>query len=124
MLCSLCSSQLIGLLNDIYIPAAIPFYNKLQRLIVEDKERLDVLVVDIASFGGHMIAELSKLPTIINSPTLLPTLTSTNYPSWGSGYRREMTWWESCLNIFQVSGSQLRSDEIAFISDIVNTTSH
>ena len=93
--------KVIGLLNDVYMPLAVPFMEKLQLLIVEDKERLDALVVDIASFGGHMIAELSKIPTIINSPTLLPTLSSSNYPSWGSGYRTGMTWWESCLNIFQ-----------------------
>ena len=67
---------MITLFNEICLPATMPLYHRLKKLIAEDSKSLDVVVVDISSLGGHLLAESSKLPTIINSPSLLPLLTT------------------------------------------------
>ncbi|GMI00804.1 hypothetical protein TrLO_g13547 [Triparma laevis f. longispina] len=91
--------SLITLFNDVYLPATMPFHKTLKSMLTEDSVILDLLVVDVASLGGHLLAESSKVPTIINSPTLLPILSTSKFPSWGTSHQSGMGIWEACLNI-------------------------
>ena len=56
--------SLITLFNDVYLPATMPFHERLKTLLTEDSVLLDVLVVDVATLGGHLLAESSKVSNI------------------------------------------------------------
>ncbi|GMI37808.1 hypothetical protein TrCOL_g7935 [Triparma columacea] len=91
----------LNLAHDIYLSATVPLYLRLKGIIGCDPPK--AVFVDLLSFGGHLAVEQLKIPSLVNSPTLLPDLGtgswSSYYPSFGTGYGSNMTLVEKCWNL-------------------------
>ena len=83
----------LNLAHDIYLSATVPLYLRLKGIIGCDPPK--AVFVDLLSFGGHLAVEQLKIPSLVNSPTILPDLGtgswSSYYPSFGTGYGSNMT---------------------------------
>jgi UDP:flavonoid glycosyltransferase YjiC (YdhE family) len=91
---------ILKMFNDIYVPAAEPMYEALYPVVSASPP--DIVIVDIASIGGHDLVHKLQLPYIINSPSILLDMghNPSYVPAWGTGFSIHMSLWNRCMNLF------------------------
>jgi hypothetical protein len=89
---------LLKLLNDVYLPLALPLYEPLLSILQEADP--DLLVLDIGTLGAADVAATLDVPFVLNSPTLLFHLDAwpSWLPAWGTGFSVHMSLLQRCLN--------------------------
>ncbi|RHZ18492.1 hypothetical protein DYB37_004816 [Aphanomyces astaci] len=90
---------ILNMFNDIYIPTAQPMFDALFPVVSLDPP--DLVVVDIATIGGHDLVHKLGLPYLVNSPSILFDIggTPSYVPAWGTGFSIHMSLWNRCMNL-------------------------
>ncbi|RQM26127.1 hypothetical protein B5M09_003050 [Aphanomyces astaci] len=90
---------ILNMFNDIYIPTAQPMFDALFPVVSLDPPNL--VVVDIATIGGHDLVHKLGLPYLVNSPSILFDIggTPSYVPAWGTGFSIHMSLWNRCMNL-------------------------
>ncbi|ETV91454.1 hypothetical protein H310_13995 [Aphanomyces invadans] len=90
---------ILNIFNDIYIPTAQPMFDALYPVVSLDRPHL--VVVDIATIGGHDLVHKLGLPYVVNSPSILFDIggTPSYVPAWGTGFSIHMSLWNRCMNL-------------------------
>ncbi|KAF0712807.1 Aste57867_4673 [Aphanomyces stellatus] len=90
---------ILNMFNDVYIPTAQPMYDALYPVVSQNMP--DLVVVDIATIGGHDLVHKLQLPYLVNSPSTLFDMggTPSYVPAWGTGFSIHMSLWNRCMNL-------------------------
>ncbi|OQR90441.1 hypothetical protein THRCLA_09340 [Thraustotheca clavata] len=90
---------ILNMFNEIYVPAAQPMYDALYPVVSNNKP--DLVIIDIATIGGHDLVHKLNLPYLVNSPSILFDMggTPSYVPAWGTGFSIYMTLWNRCMNL-------------------------
>ncbi|EQC38445.1 hypothetical protein SDRG_04154 [Saprolegnia diclina VS20] len=90
---------ILNMFNDIYVPTAQPMYDALYPSI--SASRPDLVILDIATIGGHDLVHKLQLPYLVNSPSILFDMggTPSYVPAWGTGFSIHMSLWNRCMNL-------------------------
>ncbi|OQR98552.1 hypothetical protein ACHHYP_08364 [Achlya hypogyna] len=90
---------ILNMFNEIYVPAAQPLYDALYPAVSASPP--DLVVVDIATIGGHDLVHKLNLPYLVNSPSILFDMggTPSYVPAWGTGFSIHMSLWNRCMNL-------------------------